>query len=280
MTQDDWELGMPEGLAHWDGVHWSWIARLENSIIQQIQYFGDLICLLEADGSILTFNRQGFCSKQLGPNIPTDVHPDACVSAPLFHSFVFDENLRPIIVGDYGLSFELRNSSWSRVRNTDDKRLNTIAIDTFGVAFGGNSGSLYRICGTQCCKVDLPEDTDVVRISTGLDGRAYLLINPPGIFGFAQLDRLETGLIATMNSDVLAMCVVRQNEIIYSTYDGIYLWNGIAAHQLLPNEITGQIELIGNFVAVSLKREEGLMILFDHSNWQKRIVTLDQDYLT
>jgi hypothetical protein len=251
LSKDDWELGDPEGLAHWDGSKWKWILRIDRAFSQQISCFNNEIIVMDIDANTWRISNDVIASHRSGPVVAGNVAPPQGVPPPSFYRFAFAGPGNVLAIGDAGFVCMCHSSGWTRIETGTKEKLNDILQNSSALTICGNHGVILQYDGARCKRVQFDTTDDLLRIDSGSDGSTYILSFSSQTFSFLELKGTTVVADFKLPHDVIAMSVIEKNKILYSTYDGVYIWDGMTPTPLMPGLFVGQIESIGNHITLA-----------------------------
>src|SRR5256885_9681389 len=154
VQDDDWELGMPEGLAHWNGTHWEWIRRFEHSHTRSMKLVDGHLFLLDFDGRIQRRNPDGEWESDKAPNFG---YLAMTVSSPS----------EMLVVGRGGAFLQLQSGRWHPIQTDTTEALNYIHGTPPDCFICGSKGVLLRFDGSRCHRLETGTTGSLTHIEIG-----------------------------------------------------------------------------------------------------------------
>jgi hypothetical protein len=271
---------MPHGIAHWNGLKWHWVARIDQGLIQEIVPTETGIAALDADGTVSFFSSSGPIVKWPGPSGLSNAHPHAATAAPSFFSLSSMNHSKWAIVGDYGLIYLTDGSVWKRVMVDSTGRFVQIIRTGLEWLVAGYSGLLFSFDGSACIQWPISPASDVLSIEACGEDTAIALVKSDNIFSLQVLRHYESVHLTSLPQEVLAVGAFDLNHVVYTTYNGIYLWSDGAIRFLFEDETAGQIQKIQNRIAVATHPQSEAAIWFGYPNNAESLrISLDKRFL-
>lgn len=225
ITQNQWQLGMPEGIARWDGKKWFWVERLDESYTQQLLMRRGKLYILDADGLVRTW-KSGISQKQQPPDSRTDVYAAQFSPGIGFRSFAFIDQNTIGVVGDEGAFFILKNRIWRQIETNTRKRLNYISGRVPQCYIVGADATLLRFDGDECRQLRSQTEAMITKIDIGNDGVAFAIT--AGIEDCLLYMGADDMIVKhSAPAPIFNFSAVSERAIYISTADKVYIWNGL-----------------------------------------------------
>ena len=271
LTPDDWDLGMPEGLAHWNGHAWRWIDKLSGCYSTAMICRGVKLQILDADGTIRTYDSDELLSV---------AKPPAFRDAVDFREFSLVRSHGLGIVGNDGLFFIVDSGSWRKIETHSHNDLYCIRGQEPRCFVCGANGSLLRFDGEQCDEIKTSLHETLLHLDIGEDGSIFLAgVGEDGAF----LCEYHNASIVRHNapSVIFSVAVISEKEVYCSTTEnGVIVWDGSRFAQCLPHgTVLTQFARAGRHLIVGTVEDDGNSILSDPPSWRQLSVTLDESFL-
>lgn len=261
VTADDWELGMPVGLAHWDGQKWRWLGKVKNYYFVGIGLVDSHVYLLDSGGSIFE-HRSGRLSKT------REVPSDDCRSLAVNRTHTI------LVTCGSGSVFRSCNGEWRRV-DTNTLEDMYCAHEFMGKwVLAGSGGTLLR-CDYDCEVIG--NNSDEVFLT--LDGADTVLF-AGGTRSLVHIAPPDWQVISVPAPSPVYSVAARSDRDVYcaTSNNGILCWNGVQFREVLSKDLLpGQIAKANNTILVGTSR--GRMIYYDPPLWKTMEITLDEGYL-
>ena len=279
VASDNWEWGMPLGLAHWDGVRWQWVKRLEKAWIQRMILESGYLFLLDFNGAVLRADPRGAWQTYQAPRVPPYGYHTALATHP-------DEIL---IAGRGGALFRLYQSAWERIETDTTEHLWDLEGASARCLICGDNGTLLRFDGTACHRLNAGTTHHLTQIDQGPDGLTFVAggISSRGHGSLIRIDPTNAYSCTLFKTPTrfYGLATVSDHEVYGATLDaGVLLWDGRDFAPSLPDGSStlppgNSVSHLAKINATVAGCGRGPVIVFGPPTWQQLPVVLDEAFV-
>ncbi len=259
IVQPDHEVGMPEGLARWNGRNWMWVER-RNTWTLGFKCYEDQWFAVDFSGLLRFYDATGLI---------------ATASCPQGLNDLYVRGQEMFAVGIDGGFFRYAAGRWERIQHPCQSHLYSISATDEAVYACGAAGVILRYADSRCQQVKVNCDFDFTSISCGKDGAI-----------FAAGGQRENGVLVEVSKSRVHVLSSRQQDIRTLARTKVYGidWDGIT--WVWDGRQTSPVTIGSNFHALCLTRSGPFAIggrdriAIEHQDALRTIpLTLDASFL-
>lgn len=292
VIDDEWELGMPVGVAHWDGSRWLWIKRIEYGFVTDVAFHEGLLWVLDSGGSIYErdvcaeWHTYDLTNHEILAHFPGGEPQLASGEMHLGYNSMWPLGGDAIgVVGYSGKFFVMQGGNRVWIETGTTATLWAIHGRPPDCFLCGEGGTLLQFDGTRLWSVG-PKSEEVFRaLDIGFDGTLFVL----GTSEHGErvsLWRRENGKDCVWTrhdgpANTHSIAVVSADEVYCATFEhGVQRWNGRTSEQSLPAEVLpGEFGKAGETIMVRSYARDAGAILHSPPDWQRIPLDLDPEFL-
>lgn len=282
LTQDDSKLGDHEGLAHWNGVAWRWLQRLDKGFITDIRVTDGGLTLLDARGAISIWKTNGQWERDAmrAPDYVCTAPPNKTGTTTYYSSCLPLSGEAMLAAGTYGELLLFRNREWTRIETNTSEDLDYVFGTADRAYVCGTKGTILCVAGSRCHSIESGTTRYLLHIDCGLDGTWFVT----GGGNEGPLIQIENDKVVAhhkVSGSINTLAAVSRTEVYCAMFDqNLLVWNGIEFTTTLSADLRiARVAKLGRSVAAAtgLRGQNALYVNGPH--WEKIDIALDESFL-
>lgn len=268
VVNSDHEYGMPEGLCHWDGSEWRWVARNENVWTLDCDTVNETLLMLDYNGVVRRYTPHGWVA-------PLSLHHVGC------NALCPTPNGEFFVAGNDGLLLEWTDGVVKELASGTRESLYRMCATNAGILACGTTGTIVFYDGKSCRLLRTGYGGNLTDITVGPSGHAYAV--GADADGAGSILIVSPDMIVTRQELPVAfqdVVVVTEGITYGATLEGsLFHWDGRDVHQVAELDgllIVSYLTVIrGQLLACGF----GGVVILDGGRWVRIPLSMDPSYL-